>query len=252
MQLFRFQKGYSPLLVCNAHSGSLLLPEIKAKMTEAGQAVPDTDWHLLRILDLPVLESAAVITANLSKYVVDLLADVESPEATTMFLPLKTKAGEAIYLDGQEPDQAEIAKRIEHYFQPFHQQLENEAQRLLDQFGRLVVVDVHSSQPIETDIELRIPSDCQEPQSQQLFQNLVSSPSLTEATSIHQTKTPLPIARRFARLPGVVPVEIFIRPKSYLDPDDGGIDFDAVCDLKKLLDPLLVQMMKWSEQVPAR
>lgn len=236
-------------MVCNAHGGSLVLPEIKSKMTEAGKAVPDTDWHLLRILDLPVLESAAVITANLSKYVVDLLADVESSEATSMFLPLKTKAGEPIYLDGQEPDAAEVAKRIEHYFQPFHQQLEAEAKRLLDQFGRLVVVDVHSSEPTETQVEFRIPSDCKEPQSQQLFEMLVSSSTRGEPTSIHRTRTPMPIARQYARLSGVVPIEMFIQPGSYLDPDDGAIDFDAICDLKKILDPVLVKIMKWSEQV---
>ena len=149
MKLFRFQKGYSPLMVSNPHSGTFILPEIAETMTEAGLEKRDTDWFLSQVYDLPPLESAAMISANLSRYVIDLNRPADNQslypgQVTTGICPIKTFAGQPIYKDGFEPDEKEVAKRIEHYWQPYHDQLRAELERLIDEFGFVVLLDAHS------------------------------------------------------------------------------------------------------------
>ena len=155
MKLFRFQKGYSPLMVSNPHSGTYILPEIAETMTEAGLEKRDTDWFLSQVYDLPPLESAAMISANLSRYVIDLNRPADNQslypgQVTTGICPIKTFAGQPIYKDGFEPDEKEVAKRIEHYWQPYHDQLRAELERLIDEFGFVVLLDlslIHISEP---------------------------------------------------------------------------------------------------------
>ena len=115
MKLFRFQKGYSPLLVSNPHSGVMIPPEIASEMTEQALVRRDTDWHLTRLYDVPCIESAAMISANMSRYVVDLNRRPDDEPLyegflSTSIVPRVTFAEEPIYKDGCQPYQQEIAK----------------------------------------------------------------------------------------------------------------------------------------------
>ncbi len=136
-------------MISNPHSGTFIPPEIAATMTEAGIEKRDTDWFLARLYDFPVLQQAGMIKANLSRYVIDLN---RSPDNVSLYPGKKTTGlcpgitfGELpIYFDGGKPDQDEIDKRIEHYWQPYHDQLEQELDRLIGEFGYVVLLDLHS------------------------------------------------------------------------------------------------------------
>ena len=139
-------------MISNPHSGTIIPREIAENMTEAALVRRDTDWHLSQLYDLPCVESAAVISANLSRYVVDLNRSKDNEslypgKQSTGIIPKITFAEEPIYKKGCEPDQQEIANRIEHYWQPYHDQLESELTRLIDTFGFVVLLDVHSIAP---------------------------------------------------------------------------------------------------------
>jgi N-formylglutamate deformylase len=49
-----------------------------------------------------------------------------------------------LYLDGYTPSEAEIARRIEMYWQPYHQAIHETLQEMKQRFGRVVLLDAHS------------------------------------------------------------------------------------------------------------
>ena len=149
MKLFQFQRGTIPLMVRNPHSGTFIPPEIAETMTEAALVKRDTDWFLARLYDFPILAKSGSIKANLSRYVIDLNRprDNESlypGQQTTGLCPRITFRSELIYQSDIEPDEKELQKRIEHYWQPYHDQLKMELERLVEEFGYVVLLDVHS------------------------------------------------------------------------------------------------------------
>lgn len=247
MQLFRFQKGYSPVFISTARSGTLILPEIASKMTEQGRAKPETDWHLSRVLDLPAFESAAMMTANLSLYVADLLADPNSSE----IIPLMTADGDAIYLAGQDPGPAEVAKRREHYFSPYHVQLNSEVARLKENFPVIVLMDAHSvaaGKEATNEIEFRLNSKDQCPRIESFASRLETLAERYEGVGVSKTADQQRIASQFEGDVSVCAVEIHIDQSSYLDADDGTMDFQLTRDLSNRLEPIMVAVMEWAEE----
>lgn len=247
MQLFRFQKGYSPVFISNARSGTLILPEIAAKMTDQGLAKPETDWHLSRVLDLPAFESAAMMTANLSLYVADLLADPNSSE----IIPLMTADGDAIYLTGQEPGPAEVAKRREHYFAPYHDQLSSEVTRLKEKFPVVVLMDAHSvaaEKEAAHEIEFRLNATDTCPKIGSLASRLEALAERYEGVGVSKAGELRRIASQFSEDAAVCAIEIHVDQSSYLDADDGTMDFQLTRDLTNRLEPIMVAVMEWAEE----
>ncbi len=149
MKLFQLQRGLIPLMVSNPHSGTFIPPEIASTMSPEALAKRDTDWFLARLYDFPVLQKAGMIKANLSRYVIDLNRRSDGTslypgKSTTGLCPRITFENEPIYLAGNEPDDSEVGKRVEHFWRPYHDQLNEELDRLIDQFGYVVFLDVHS------------------------------------------------------------------------------------------------------------
>ena len=69
---FSFSCGESPLLISIPHDGRELAPGMAERMTEAGLALPDTDWHVRKLYKFAEELGAGTIAANFSRYVVDL------------------------------------------------------------------------------------------------------------------------------------------------------------------------------------
>ena len=136
-------------MISNPHSGTFIPPEIAESMTAAALIKRDTDWFLSRLYDFPILEKAAILKANVSRYVIDLNrprdnASLYPGQQTTGLCPLITFREEPIYGSGSEPEERELQKRVEHYWQPYHDQLNAELDRLVEKFGYVVLLDVHS------------------------------------------------------------------------------------------------------------
>jgi N-formylglutamate deformylase len=49
-----------------------------------------------------------------------------------------------LYKTGQEPDEAEIQRRIALYWQPYHQALDDTLRQMKAEFGKVVLLDAHS------------------------------------------------------------------------------------------------------------
>ncbi len=247
-------------MVSNPHSGTFILPEIAELMTESGLEKRDTDWFLSRLYDLPALESAAIITANLSRYVVDLNRSTDNAslypgKSTTGICPKITFADEPIYQTGHEPDAAEIAKRIEHYWQPYHSQLKAELERLIDKFGFVVLLDVHSiAQRVPMLFEGDLPDfnfgtnngqSCG-PEFQKFIES--QSDSISGFTSVVNGRfIGGHITRHYGAMENVHAVQLELNRSTYMEEETLEWEFDQAGEVIPVIEDFVVALMKWAE-----
>lgn len=149
MQTRKFIQGTTPLLISIPHTGTFVPPELAARMTPAALRLPDTDWHLERVYDFAAGMGAGLLMATHSRYVIDLnrsaMDETLYPgQVKTGLCPLETFDGEKIYLEGAEPDEVEKAERVTSFWQPYHQTLIVELERLRRRFGYAILYDAHS------------------------------------------------------------------------------------------------------------
>lgn len=147
--IFNFRTGTSPLVVSMPHCGTAISADLAARMTEAGRGIPDTDWHMERLYDFASALDASVLSAVLSRYVIDLNRDPDGrplyPGAdNTELCPTSTFDREPIYLSGTGPDDTEIARRRETSWRPYHAKLAEAVAAAKARHGFAVLFDAHS------------------------------------------------------------------------------------------------------------
>jgi len=160
---FHLRRGDAPLIISMPHVGTHLPADLADSMTPMARRVPDTDWHTDRLYGFAAAGKdfaaagegfaaageATVIAATHSRYVIDLNRAPDNrslyPGAdNTELCPLTTFDHEPIYLPGQEPDGTETARRIESFWQPYHDAIASEIARLCGRHGRILLWDAHS------------------------------------------------------------------------------------------------------------
>jgi len=149
IEVFDLECGDTPLLVSIPHDGRELSAGQARRMTGAGRSLPDTDWHVRKLYGFVQDLGASVIAANFSRYVIDLNrpADDEALYAgrlSTGLCPAATFAGDAIYKHGAEVSAEEQAQRVEQYWQPYHDRLQQELDAIRERFGYALLWDAHS------------------------------------------------------------------------------------------------------------
>ena len=142
MTVFTLHEGEAPLLVSLPHDGSEIPPALAARMTEGACRAPDTDWHVSRLYAFARELGASVLVPRHSRYVVDLNrppddASLYPGQNTTGLCPAVRFSGEPVYREGEAPDPAEVAARVERYWRPYHGALEAELRRLRARHGRV-------------------------------------------------------------------------------------------------------------------
>ena len=145
-QIFTYHEGTTPLLVSVPHDGWQIPMEIVQHMSDAGRAIPDTDWHVSELYDFVKASGASMITANFSRYVVDLNRPADDAAlyenlGTPGLVPLRTFAGADIYLD---PIDIDTEARVATYWQPYHDQVAAVLSQLREQHGYALLWDAHS------------------------------------------------------------------------------------------------------------
>ena len=148
-EVYRYRAGTSPLIVSIPHCGTEIPPEFAARMTEAGRGVPDTDWHLERLYDFAAEIGASLLSARISRYVIDLNRDPDGkplyPGAdNTELCPTSTFDREPIWQGGTAPDQTDIAARRERFWRPYHAKLEETLGAVKARHGFALLFDAHS------------------------------------------------------------------------------------------------------------
>jgi N-formylglutamate deformylase len=150
MTNFTLQRGRAPLLISLPHDGSFIPDDIAVRMHPAARCSPDTDWHVGRLYEpLAQLLGASVLKPLASRYVIDLNRPADGHalypgQRETGLVSTIGFDGEPLYLEGCEPDSAEIQRRINEFWQPYHQALAQELARLCSEHGRVVLWEGHS------------------------------------------------------------------------------------------------------------
>jgi N-formylglutamate deformylase len=149
MELFRFRRGNTPLLVSMPHTGTHVPEWLEPRLTRAAKALPDTDWHLEPLYDFLDELGASVLVATHSRYVVDLNrppdnANLYPGQDSTGVVPLDTFYKEPLYIQGFEPSAEEISERIGSYWKPYHAKLAQTLMELKKEHGYALLWDAHS------------------------------------------------------------------------------------------------------------
>ena len=147
--VFELERGDAPLLVSLPHDGSLIPSDLRVRMSASAQQAPDTDWFVSRLYGFARELGASVLRPTHSRYVVDLNRPPDDVslypgQNTTGLCPQVQFSGEAVYLPGEEPSPQEIRNRVTTWWQPYHDALRVELERLRSRFGRVLLWEGHS------------------------------------------------------------------------------------------------------------
>lgn len=151
-EVFSLHRGRRPLLVSLPHVGTLLPDDQRHRYVERAFGFEDTDWHLAELYGFVRELGASLLVPRASRYLIDLNRPPDNapmyPGANnTELCPTRFFSGDALYRPGLEPDAAEIARRLTHYWQPYHDALRAELERLHVLHGHVVLFDGHSIKP---------------------------------------------------------------------------------------------------------
>lgn len=147
--IYALTRGEAPLLVSFPHAGTAIPPELEARMTPAALQRADVDWHLPLLYAFARGLGATLLAARHARHVIDLNRPPEDEslypgQDVTGLVPIDTFRKEPLYRDGERPGPAEVQARIARYWQPYHDTLRAELERLRARHGHVVLWEAHS------------------------------------------------------------------------------------------------------------
>jgi len=139
--------GTAPLVVAFPHGGTDLAG-LDDAFVSPWRARLDTDWWVEELYAFVRDLGATTVATGISRSVIDMNRNPSGTSlypgrATTELCPTTTFDGDPLYRDGG-PDEAEIARRKQAFFEPYHAALSAEIERLRALHGRVVLYDAHS------------------------------------------------------------------------------------------------------------
>lgn len=141
-----------PVLLSIPHCGTVfpdeLIPAFKPHLINRPD---DTDWFVHTLYDFAPAMGITVIHAVYHRWVIDLNRPPDNQplyhdgRLITGLCPVTTFTGEPLYCDKRRavPDN-EVLYRLQHYYKPYHQQLQHLLQELKTRFGTVLLWDCHS------------------------------------------------------------------------------------------------------------
>lgn len=149
MTNYTLHQGHLPLLVSLPHVGIELPGAQRWRYVERALGLEDTDWHLEKLYDFVRELGASLLVPRYSRYLIDLNRPKENAPMypgrnNTELCPTRFFSGDPLYRDASAPDAAEIARRTEQYWEPYHNALRVELERLHGTHGHVSLFDGHS------------------------------------------------------------------------------------------------------------
>jgi N-formylglutamate deformylase len=146
---YTLHPGSTPLLISMPHVGTQIPPDLAPHYTPRALLAEDTDWHLDRLYAFAKDMGASLIVPLYSRYVIDLNRSGDNTplypgQNNTELCPTRHFSGEPIYREGHAPNVAEIQRRVTTYWQPYHDSLHSQLQKLKASHGHAVLLDAHS------------------------------------------------------------------------------------------------------------
>ena len=148
-EMFNLFEGNAPLLISIPHVGTTIPEDLRANYTDIALTVADTDWHLDRLYAFARDMGATIVSAKISRYVIDLNRPQNDEslypgQTTTGLCPGETFRGMPLYRNGVLPDDAEKQRRVGLYWRPYHDALAAQIARLRQSHSNVLVWESHS------------------------------------------------------------------------------------------------------------
>jgi formiminoglutamase len=145
----QIHRGDVPLIVSFPHTGTELPDALASQFLSPWLARRDADWWVHELYAFAQQMGATTVRTAVSRSVIDVNRDPSGTslypgQNTTGLCPLTTFDNQPLYRDGHGPDDAEIARRRDTWFVPYHDALAAEIARLRAGHGTVVVYDAHS------------------------------------------------------------------------------------------------------------
>lgn len=146
---FTLHRGTTPVLVSMPHVGTVIPQSLRHRFVERAGQTEDTDWFLDRLYAFVKDLGASLIVPLESRYVIDLNRPSDNRpmyagQNNTELCPTRFFTGDPLYRDGMAPSDGEVQERVRTYWQPYHDALRDETQRLKSLHGHAVLFDAHS------------------------------------------------------------------------------------------------------------
>ncbi|MDF0706987.1 N-formylglutamate amidohydrolase [Flagellimonas okinawensis] len=148
-----------PIIISSPHSGTYFPEMIADKFRpEMIEKPDDTDWFIDKLYDFAPDLGITMITANYSRWVIDLNRDPDSKplyddgRVITGLTPTTNFNGEALY-QGEALDSGDIDLRIENYYRPYHDKIMELLDQTKQQFGKALLFDAHSIRKVVPGIQ---------------------------------------------------------------------------------------------------
>ncbi|PZR65479.1 MAG: N-formylglutamate deformylase, partial [Stutzerimonas stutzeri] len=148
MTVFEVTQGNSPVILGFPHTGTEVPADLWDRLNDNGRILADTDWHIHELYS-GLLADVTTVRATFHRYVIDANRDPEGlslypGQNTTGLVPETDFDGKAIWRQGEAPDEAETARRIEAFHAPYHAALAAEIERVKAIHGVAILYDCHS------------------------------------------------------------------------------------------------------------
>jgi N-formylglutamate deformylase len=150
-----------PILISVPHCGTGFPEELQPIFKpELASSPDDTDWFVDQLYDFAPSMGMPMVSAHYSRWVIDLNRDPKSKplyndgRIITGLCPTTTFLGEAIYRDERKDvSDEEIQQRLNIYYQPYHQKMNDVLQALMNRFGKVLLWDCHSIRQVVPSIQ---------------------------------------------------------------------------------------------------
>lgn len=149
-----------PILISVPHCGTSFPPELRDEYKpNLVAALDDTDWFVDQLYDFAPAIGITMITANYSRWVIDLNRDPQSKplytdgRIITALCTATTFLGEPIYQDERKAVAlTEVERRVKKYYNPYHHAIQENLSRLKSKFDKVLLWDCHSIRQLVTSI----------------------------------------------------------------------------------------------------
>ena len=212
----------SPYIFSFPHSGRLLTRDMDWQLNpEALKFLPNVDWHLLELYDFLKKYKVNLISTPHSRYVVDVNRPPDAEKLGNYRRSLVYSSNtwdEEIY--AIPPTSEDIDRRIERYYDTYHDELEALITKKVQEFGKVYLIDLHSFMgPIEEDVCLGNPNNST---SSEIFINKFDEAFRLEGFNAVKNKVFIGgyITKSYAIKDMVETLQIELRYTNYIEGED--------------------------------
>lgn len=135
-----------PIIINIPHSGTFIPKQIKDELKKPKPIIANNDWFLKDLYDFLVDMKLSILSANYSRYIVDLNRIITDPvigdDYNKCTIYKKTTWGKDLY--EKIPTKEQCEQRLKKYYYPYHQKLKEMINKKLEVFDKILILDLHS------------------------------------------------------------------------------------------------------------